>query len=201
MVVYQVKPDRSGQLALMDLEHPAAAPKPLTPPHNSHEYYSLFAVTADGKGVYYTRWRFVTQRDTWDLLRVDLMTDKPEAEVVCENPHQGEAGQLLPDGRMLLWDGRPFSRNTDKWMIDLRTGTATQWRPPTPWLPGQENLTRAHPRDVCFAPDGKRLAFAAGIADPMRKNGSATLIWTCNLDGSELKQVTPWRNDVVPMAQ
>ena len=200
MVVHKVKLDEDGQLVLLDLQNPAAQPKELTPKHDSRDHYSALILTADGKTLYYTKWHFESARDTWDLLRVDLTADKPEPQVVCDNPREGGAGQLLGGNRMFLWSSRSYTGQGEMWMVDLATGKAAQWRPPTPWMPGQEDRTRILPGDVCFSPDGKRLAFAAGIADPDAKKGSANLLWTCNLDGSNLKQVTPWENPVVALA-
>jgi hypothetical protein len=200
MIVHKVKLDEDGQLVLLNLQNPEAPPKELTPKHDSHDSYSAPNLAADGKTLYYTRWHFESAKDNWDLLRVDLTAAKPEPQVVCDNPHEGSAGQLLGGNRMFLWSSRAYTGQGGTWMVDLATGKAAQWRPPTPWMPGQEDRTRVLPDDVCFSPDGKRLTFAASIADPDAKKGSANLLWTCNLDGSDLKQVTPWENAVVEVA-
>ncbi len=63
-----------------------------------------------------------------------------------------------------------------------------------------EHRNALEPDDVCFSPDGQRIAFSARVWDWDPERPPATLIWTSALDGSDLKQITPWDDSPVPLA-
>jgi Tol biopolymer transport system component len=200
LVVYRGMPGEKGELALLDLTQPDAEPKVLTPLHGPYESFGSIVVTADGKSVIYTRWKFVTNRDVWDLFRIDLAADGGEPEMICENPMAGQFAQLLGTERLFLWDTQPSAGGAQMWMLDLKSGQAEAWQPPAPPIPGIELRQSLEPKDVCFSLDGQRIAFAARMWDNDPTHAPATLIWTSDPDGTDLKQVTPWDDAVVPMA-
>ncbi len=202
LVVDRRKPDLGGGLVVLDLAHPEAEPQELAGvSYAAAESCPLMGVTADGKSVICAKWAYGGTHDQWDLLKVKIDGQGAEPEVVCEQPHEGRAGHLIGTDKVLLWDNRLETHTGQTWMVDLKTGLAEEWKPPDPWLPEALGIKRkASPDDVCFTPDGARITFVTGFADPLRERGGARLIWTSKPDGSDLQQVTPWENPLVPMA-
>jgi hypothetical protein len=200
LVVYKLRGMVDGQLLLLDLERPEAEPRPLGAPHKSDVSFSALSVTADGRTLYFARWKHETPDDEWDLLKLDLTAEGAEPEVVSENPREGRAGQLIGTDRMLLWDDRATPDRGPMWMVDLTTGQGEQWRPPRIPMPGTEGRWQIVPDGVYFSVDGQTMLFAGRLLDAAYEKPSARLIWTSNLDGSDLRQVTPWENAVVPIA-
>ncbi len=191
----------NGALAVVDLAHPELGPQKIGITYGADDVYCLIASLPGGEGAICAKYDAMSSREPWDLLRVKLEGQQAKAEVVCDKPNEGRAGQLVGDSKVFLWDDRPWTRGGEMWMVDLPSATSEQWTPPAPWLPEElAGKTRAYCDDVCFSPDGSRLAFVTGIADPKRERGSAYLIWTCALDASDLRQVTPWENAVIPAA-
>jgi len=192
--------DMNGSLVVVDLEHPELGPQETGIRYGADDAYFLLASLPGGEGVICGKYGGGRGREPWDLLRVKMEGQQAKAEVVCEQPDEGRAGDLAGTDRVLLWDDRPSTRGGEMWMVNLQTGRSEAWKPPDPWLPEElAGKTRARPDDVCFSPDGSRIAFVTGAADPQRQRGSAYLIWTCQPDGSDLQQVTPWESSLVPM--
>ena len=186
-----------GELVTIDLTQPEPAPQPTGLTRGTGENFVAFVPMPDGT-LYYTSYGHRGGNE-WDLMKVDLSADEPAPEVVCDDPQEGRAAQPVGEGKVLLWDDRPSKREAAMWMVDLTTGEVEQWQPPRMPMPGTDGKWLLEPDDVCFSPDGQRMAFAAEIRDWAREKDSARLIFTCNLDGSDLKQVTPWENPVVPL--
>jgi hypothetical protein len=192
--------NEGSEVVLVEVSQPEAEAKVLAPRCRFDQSYSGLVAMPDGKSLICARYGFVSNEDTWDLLKIDLAGDGGEPQVVSENPREGGAAQLVGPDTLFLWDDVPTTVGGTMWMLDLAAGEPTQWRPPTASVPDTDPPRSLEPDDVCFSPDGQRLAFAARVWDNDPDHALATLIWTCSLDGSEVKQVTPWDDTVVPVA-
>ncbi len=183
----------SGKLVTLDLTQPEPAPQPTGLTRGTGENFVAFLPMADGTLLY----TFYGRRggNDWDLMRVDLSAAEPTPEVICADPQEGRAMQLMGAGTVLLADTRSSSRRSATYAVDLSTGEATRWQPPD--ITDPETGERLRPSDIAFSPDGRRMAFTAETTDPA---APATVIWICATDGSDARQVTPATADVVAMA-
>ncbi len=187
-----------GELVTIDLTQPKPVPQPSGLTRGTGENFVAFIPMPDGT-LYYTFYGHGGGNE-WMLMKVNLSTDEPAPEVICDDLKEGRAAQPVGEAKVLLWDDRPSKREAAMWMVDLMTGEVEQWQAPRIPMPGTDGKWLLKPDDVSFSPDGERIAFAAEIRDPAREKDSARLVFICNLDGSDLKQVTAWENPVVPLA-
>lgn len=193
LVVYMHAKEQ-GRLGLVDLASPEAEPLALTPTHSTFSSsIGAIACSANGSTVYYGKFDGVN----WKLLKVPA-AGGAEPETVMEKLSEGRGMQILDGSRALMFDTRAGMKG-QMWAVDLIGGPEEQWQPPRPLLPDTGGDVSADPDDVQFSPDGQRLVFASEVRDLTHAKAPATLIYTCNLDGSDLQQVTPWEADVVPM--
>lgn len=112
-----------------------------------------------------------------------------------ENPPELILGKLggvkrlsfFPDGRRLL-----VSHGDKLDVVDVEAKTRTPLGLPAlhdPELPADCPALRL--RDPAVSPDGTRLAFSGYIDSGDPEHGTGWFIYTCRLDGSELKRITP----------
>ena len=100
--------------------------------------------------------------------------------------------QLLGPDTLFMRD--PDAGRRGMWMVNMQTWEAQAWEPPSVPLPEpRARWSRADDlHDLSFSPDGQRLAFVFGLADTQEEYPSCEVIWTCALDGSDCRRVTPW---------
>lgn len=106
----------------------------------------------------------------------------------------GAIGRLsfFPDGRLLVWHDKGLD------VVGVEAKTKTPLGLPElrePELPADRPALKL--RDPAVSPDGKKLAFSGyrDSGDPQK--GTGWYIYTCNLDGSDVKRVTPLADDPV----
>jgi hypothetical protein len=198
LVAYLWVPSISGRLVLVDLADPEAPRKEITPKHGWGQYYAALNVSADGKRLLCTHH---STGEGWRVLSFDLTAESPEAEVIAERLDTGDVAQLVGADRMLVQrKEREFGQHPNAWMVDLTSGEVEPWWPPQPVWAGEAGEQELKPDNVCFSADGQRIAFVAAVSDPARQRPWAHLVFTCKLDGSDLRQVTPWENPIIPLA-
>ncbi len=134
-------------------------------------------------------------REPYVLWTLDPVVADAEPKMLVE--FLPEADELKPaaDGKITIG----ADPNAGLLVLDPDTGTCDPWRLPRPLMPDTDPPRSLEPDDVCFSPDGQRLAFAARVWDNDPTHAPATLIWTSSLDGTHVKRVTPWDDAVVPM--
>jgi Tol biopolymer transport system component len=100
---------------------------------------------------------------------------------------------VFPDGtRVLVADDRGL------WIVDVDAATSTALNIPDlhdPELPNGPPLTVRQP---AVSPDGTRLAFSGYRDAGEGADGTGWYIYVCDLDGSNLRRVTPLEDDPVP---
>jgi Tol biopolymer transport system component len=188
---------RSGEkrdIVLIDIADPMD-PKPLTQTTSLSGGITPLCITPDGTHLLWTEYKYKSRDDTWDLYSVPLDGGPEDVKLIHENPQEGRAAQWLDANRLFLWDDRSFSEGGKKcYVLDLQGGQVTEWKAPRITLtePRNTNQFCDHARDVAFSPDGQRLAFVFGLTDTQEEYPSCEVIWTCALDGSDCRRVTPW---------
>ncbi len=132
----------------------------------------------------------------WEVMRVPVGApywDNRPAERVMGG--FGEIGRLsfFPDGRQLVvWHRHGLD------VVDVEAKTRKPLPLPAledPDLPGGPALSM---RDPTVSPDGTKLAFSGYRDAGDEAEGTGWYIYVCNIDGSEVRRVTPLRNDAVP---
>ena len=100
---------------------------------------------------------------------------------------------VFPDGiRVLVAD------DSGLWIVDVDTRTRTALSLPElhdPDLPDGPPLTI---REPVVSPDGNRFAFSGYRDAGDGEEGTGWYIYVCNLDGSDLRRVTPLEDEPVP---
>ena len=102
----------------------------------------------------------------------------------------------FPDGKRVLisYIGNEYEMKNLPEIINIETKMRLPLKLPTlldPDLPKGKPLV---PREITVSPDGQQIAFSAlrWSGDP--KDDGAILIYACNLDGTDLKRITPPTN-------
>jgi len=179
-------PIGAGSIIAYDLSVENPEPRTIA---DGEEFSSLMMDGADAglyTGVYQGKWK---------IMRIDPAAEEAEPAVVAEGLYEGRGMRMMGDGRMLLFDARPMGVTASKYILDLATGETEDYR-----LPVIDNV-RKWPAAPDIWEDGL-LVFSANVRDfPDRERPSARVIFTANADGSDVRQVTPWEDVVVPMAE
>jgi hypothetical protein len=151
----------------------------------------------DGRQVYFAHCDpgAATKGEEWAVYRVP--PDKQYWENTPPEPVVGGFGAIgrlsfFPDGRLLVSHDKGLD------VVDVEAKTRTPLGLPElrdSLLPADRPALKL--RDPAVSPDGKKLAFSAlrDSGDP--QNGTGWYIYTCNLDGSDVKRVTPLADDPV----
>ncbi len=188
---------RSGEkrdIVLIDIADPMD-PKPLTQTLSFTGGITPLCITSDGTHLLWTEYKYKSHDDTWDLYSVPLDGGPDDVKLIHANPQEGRAAQWLDANRLFLWDDRPSSHGEGKrYVLDLQSGEVTEWKSPVVPLPEPRAINQRADsiRNPVFSPDGQRLAFVFGLADTHEEYPSCEVIWTCALDGSDCRRVTPW---------
>jgi hypothetical protein len=179
-------------IALVDITQPGAEPKALSPKYASTAAQVPICLTPDGSAIIFMTWEFHGWDDQWDIVRAPLDGNAETAEVICEKPPVGSVTQLLGPDRLFMRD--PEGGRSKMWMVNMQTWEAQAWEPPSVPLPEPraKDQRADNLRDLSFSPDGQRLAFVFGLSDTQEEYPSCQVIWTCALDGSDCRRVTPW---------
>jgi len=181
-----------ADVVLVDLTQPDAEPKTLSPKYASTAAQVPICLTPDGSAIIFMTWEFHGWDDQWDIVRAPLDGNAETAEVICEKPPVASVTQLLGPDRLFMRD--PEAGRSKMWMVNMQTWEAQAWEPPSVPLPKprakDQRADDLH--DLSFSPDGQRLAFVFGLTDTQEEYPSCEVIWTCALDGSDCRRVTPW---------
>jgi hypothetical protein len=127
--------------------------------------------------------------------RFDATPTSPQhirPEVVLSGLGMIRRMSFFPDGRLLVWHDKGLD------VVDAEAKTRTPLGLPElrdPELPADRPALKL--RDPAVSPDGKKLAFSGYRDSGDPQNGTGWYIYTCNLDGSDVKRVTPLADDRV----
>ena len=194
LIVTRCRPGEMHDIVLIDLADPTE-PKPVTQTLSFTGGITPLCITPDGTYVLWTEYKYKSRDDTWDLYSVPLNGGPEDVKLIHENPQEGRAAQWLDANRLFLWDDRPSSHGEGKrYVLYLQSGEVTEWKSPVVPLPEPRAINQRADsiRNPVFSPDGQRLAFVFGLADTQEEYPSCEVIWTCALDGSDCRRVTPW---------
>ncbi|MBP8954347.1 MAG: PD40 domain-containing protein [Armatimonadetes bacterium] len=131
----------------------------------------------------------------WEVLRVDLAERGPAVpapERVIGGLGEVSRMSRFPDGRLLVWHGGGLD------IVDPEAKTKEPLDLPPlrdPELPAARPALKL--RDPAVSPDGKLLAFSGYRDSGDPEHGTGWYIYTCNLDGSDVKRITPLEDDPV----
>jgi len=131
----------------------------------------------------------------WAIMRVGVAApywDNAPPEMLVSG--FGPIGRLsfFPDGRRLLvWHEGGLE------VVDVAAKTRQPLALPELHDPDLPQGPPLKLRDPAVSPDGRRLAFSGYRDAGEGKQGTGWYIYVCNLDGSELRRVTPLSNDPV----
>lgn len=115
-----------------------------------------------------------------------------ETQLVADGFGRIERMTIFPDGRLLVWHEGGLD------VVDPETKTKEPLDLPPlrdPELPAARPALKL--RDPAVSPDGKLLAFSGYRDSGDPEHGTGWYIYTCNLDGSDVKRITPLEDDPV----
>ncbi|MBP8955130.1 MAG: PD40 domain-containing protein [Armatimonadetes bacterium] len=148
----------------------------------------------DGQVVYFagTPPRGHTEAAIWRTSATNSGQERTPPEKLVDGFGTIRRMSLFPDGRLLVWHADGLD------IVDPEAKTKEPLDLPPlhdPELPDDRPALKL--RDPAVSPDGQMLAFSGyrDSGDPER--GTGWYIYTCNLDGSDVKRITPLEDDPV----
>ena len=117
---------------------------------------------------------FLSDRDGGDTDIWVMNADGSSPRRLAKNPGEESMGGWSPDGKKLVYSNRDEVGEA-LWIIDVESGESTRL---TESQAGKSDTSPA------WSPDGKTIAYHSS------ENNTPPMIWTMNIDGSQLTQIT-----------
>ena len=132
----------------------------------------------------------------WSIRRVRTNSNSEAPEVVIAQLEEPERLSFFPDGKRIFVSFGPGIKRysikpSDMGIVDVEKKVLTPFQLNTANDPLNKYSSLLNPQAVALSPDGKQLAFSALIWSAIEDDLAWFCIYTCDLDGSNLKRITP----------